>query len=199
MDVSVVVATFGSPDYKDLARDRAVPSAEKQTLAPKEIVAVHGLTLSDSRNWGASRTSSEWLCFLDADDELHPDYLERMAEHQFDADLLGPAVEYVRMGRAEAPKVWPEQDLRDGNYLVIGTLVRRSVFEAAGGFHEWGMYEDWCLWQRCHKLGARIKMVPDAVYTAHIIPGSRNRAPKRAERLFWHEAIRRANYPELYE
>lgn len=91
--------------------------------------------------------------------------------------------------------IWPEMDLRLGNWLVIGTLVQRQVFVEVGGFREWPLYEDWCLWQRCWKAGAEPVKVPDAVYVARVRGASRNRQPSRAEKLRIHGEIVAANFP----
>lgn len=110
--------------------------------------------------------------------------------------LLTPAVEYVaRRGQRKRPMIWPEMDLRLGNWLVIGTLVQRQVFVEVGGFREWPLYEDWCLWQRCWKAGAEPVKVPDAVYVARVRGASRNRQPSRAEKLRIHGEIVAANFP----
>lgn len=193
MDVTVLVATFGADHWRTTA-ERAIASAEPQATT----IHVHGDTLHQARNEAAVMARTEWLCFLDGDDELEPGYFDAMATGT--ADLRGPSVRYVHQGRRTSPvKVWPEQDLRDGNHLVIGTLVRRDLFIEVGGFYDWPMYEDWCLWQRCHRDGATVETIPAAVYRAHVRNRSRNRAPGRAERERVHHAIRSANYPELYE
>ena len=195
LDVTVIVGTYGGNEWIDLANERAKPSVRDQAA---DVLHVHGETLAESRNAGAARASTEWLCFLDADDELTPGYMDAMARAS--ADLRGPAVAYVRPnGRAAAPKLWPRVDLADGNYLLIGTLVRRDLFLEVGGFRGWPMYEDWCLWQRCWLAGATIEQVPAAIYRAHVRPDSRNRAPGRDERERWHHEIRRANLPHLYQ
>lgn len=190
MEVTIVIGTFGRPSWRSLAQRRAIPSAE-QLGCP--VIHVHGDTLAEARNQGAAQATTEWLCFLDADDELDAGYLAAMATGT--ADLRGPAVRYVT-GSREKLQVWPAQDLRDGNYLVIGTLVRREMFHLAGGFHDWELYEDWDLWQRCHLLGATIETVADAVYVAHVRRASRNRAPERAAKVRIRAAILQANYPD---
>lgn len=195
MEVTVCVGTFGDPDWTRLAQRRAVPSAERQ--AP--VIHVHGKTLADARNAAIEQATTEWIVCLDADDELAPGFIAAMRAAEHLGDLLGPAVSYVRNGRAGRPKVWPQQDLRDGNHLVIGTAVRRELILGVGGFQSWPLYEDWAVWQLCAKAGAAVVSVPEAVYIAHVRRESRNRAPSREERLYWHHEIRRANYPELYE
>lgn len=202
MKLSVIVASYGDDSWLGLAETRACPSACAQE--PHEVIVLHGTggtSLAQTRNEAASRATGDWLVFLDADDELAPGYMgamERALErHSVPADvLLTPAVEYVPQGRRprQAARIWPRKELREGNWIVIGTVLPRELFERVGGFREWPLYEDWCLWQRCELAGAEIVEVPRAVYVAYADAHSRNRAPARAVKLATHEAIVRANY-----
>ena len=89
MDATVIVATHGDPKWITLARERAIPSAEKQGVA---VLHYHGESLSEARNFAASQVDTEWLCFLDADDELAPGYFEAMDKAT--GDLRAPSVCY---------------------------------------------------------------------------------------------------------
>jgi glycosyltransferase involved in cell wall biosynthesis len=189
MDVTVVVATFGDEHWERLAAERAVPSAEALGVP---VLHVHAATLHEARNAGVEQVATEWVCHLDADDELEPGYFEAMSRAT--ADLRAPAVRYVRgQQQISRPRVPDQVPLEDGNWLVVGTLVRAELVLRVGGWRDWPMYEDWDLWQRCHLAGATVEAVPAAVYRAHVRHNSRNRAPRRAEKLATHQAIRRAN------
>lgn len=190
----------------ELAARRAFPTAMGQGF--RDIVCNHQPegTVATSRNEGAERAQGRFLCFLDADDELAPGYVAAMNEAMSWYDearaekyLWTPAVEYVRGRRRQEPKIWDEVDLKDGNWLVIGTLIARDLFLRIGGFKEWPMYEDWCLWQRADRAFAEVQRVPDAVYVAHVSANTRNRGASRRTMLSVHEAIRRENWPELYD
>ncbi len=165
IDVTVIVATFGDARWERLAQERAVPSALRE-VAPDRVVQVHDPhgSLAEVRNMGADLARSEWLCFLDADDEIEPGYMAAMAAaapvcpgfdytcpcqdgdacHYAEPDpfsprvppLLVPAVRYVDgSGRPGRARV-----LNDGrplhviNRAVVGTLVHRALFAEAGGF-----------------------------------------------------------------
>lgn len=177
MDVTVIVGTYGSQDWVNMAESRAIPSVEGQ--AP--VIHRHADTLATARNDGAYLAKSEWLCFLDADDELSPDYIEQMAKGA--ADLRGPSVSYIgnRVQVPYMPRVAGHTHdcaascLDEGNWLVIGTLIRREMFMEVGGFAEHPCYEDWALWLACWRRGCTVEALPDAVYRAHVRPYSRNR------------------------
>lgn len=195
--MTVCIATFGHPHWQDLARERAAPSAAALEVP---VVQVHGETLHDARNTALSMVETEWVVHLDADDELDPGYLVAMAAGT--ADLRAPAVSYVRGGRprgAYVPQVAGHDHpcaagcLRDGNWLVVGSLVRAELVRAVGGWRDFAVYEDWDLWLRCWLAGATVEAIPTAVYRAHVRPDSRNRAPARAVKEATHRAIVAAN------
>lgn len=187
MDVSVVVATFGDPSWAELAAERAIPSAEAS--APAELVVVHGATLAEARNAGAARSISEWLCFLDADDEIEAGYLEAMAAAS--GDLRAPSVRYVTAGEIEPdPISLAGRNISTVNPCVIGTLLRRELFDAAGGFWTEPAWEDWSLFRRCWLLGAKLEHVTAAVYRVNVNPAGRNSSlPTQAERNRLHRKI----------
>lgn len=209
MSIAVIIATYGDERWRDLALSRAHPSTAAQDAY--EVILHHvdapRATLAAARNSAASAATADWLCFLDADDELAPGYLNAMRRAMLSVDsraLLIPRVQYVRGRNRDRPKfpAWrPGADgesLQDGNWLVIGTLIQRQLFWEVGGFEEWPMYEDWALWARAWKAGAQLVQVPDAVYIAHRQRGSRNVAGENQKRRA-HAMIRRAVFPELYE
>lgn len=181
-NVAIIVATFGEQRWADMARRRAVPSAEAEH--PAELIVEHGSRLHLARNAGAARASAEWLCFLDADDELEPGYLDAMAATS--GDLLAPAVRFVDdprgIPRGEAV-TFADRNISRLNPCVIGTLVRRQLFDEAGGFWPERAWEDWSLFRRCWLLGAKIEHVPRAVYRAHTDPAGRNSTVANREGL----------------
>lgn len=53
--------------------------------------------VSSARNLGLTKAINEWICFVDADDELCPDYLEKFSEGilRYDADMYICGFNYV--------------------------------------------------------------------------------------------------------
>jgi GT2 family glycosyltransferase len=191
--ISVVIATYGEEAWYEMAMERAYPSAQGQG-ADNVMVCHHPIgTIATARNQGADVMDSPWLLFLDADDELAPGYvgaMKRAIEQHADGAsvLLTPATQWIRRGIPAPPGFQREVPLERGNWLVIGTLIQRSLFMQIGGFHEHphGL-EDWNLWARAVRAGARIVKVPDAVYIAHVNPQSKHHVEFRANRKgYWH-------------
>jgi len=178
--ISVLIATYGEDEWRDLAWSRAFPSAHAQT---PDVACFHDPegTIASVRNEMAKTAHGEWLCFLDADDELAPGYLDAMrraAERVGDDPvLLTPAVSYIRKGKA-APPVFLDRGipLSEDNWLVVGTLIQRDLFLEIGGFSDYPHgFEDWSCWAKAWKAGAKIVKVPEAVYLCHVNPQSKHK------------------------
>jgi GT2 family glycosyltransferase len=174
--VDVVVATYGNQELWDDLAERAVASAENQTVRPETILRSHGSSdLSHARNVGAGEAMADWLIFLDADDELDPRYIEFMLKGE--GDLRQPSTLGVVDGREDDYPVLipPHQGgFMVGNHLVIGTMIRRDLFYEVGGFRNLPVLEDWDLWIRLRLHGAQLSTCPEAVYRVHVRSESRN-------------------------
>lgn len=189
MNVSVLIATYGEPEWKTIA-ERAYLSALGQEAY--EIILHHDDdgTIASSRNAAAEQATGDWLCFLDADDEFAPDYLGAMGR-AFEREatsggnlLLTPAVRHVKKGRPAAPFFFDRGiSLRQDNWLVVGTLIQKDLFLEVGGFGEYPHgFEDFSLWSKCFRIGATIVKVPDAVYVYHHNPQSKHKQGWRDRR-----------------
>jgi glycosyltransferase involved in cell wall biosynthesis len=196
-EFTVVVGTCGDRYWPHLARRRAIPSAKVQA----RVVHVHATDVATARNEGLNQVTTEFVVFLDADDELEPGFIEAMAGGF--ADLRVPAIRQVIHGVQHDPFIPQvsghdhecEADcLRDGNWMVIGTAARAELVRNVGGFKsEWPVYEDYDLWQRMWLAGATIERMPTAIYRAHVQRVSRNRSMSVRRRNQIHEQIDLAN------
>lgn len=197
-DVTIAIPTCGEQSWSDLAIERALPSAQTQDV-PVLHVHYRDATVSEARNRILGAIGTEWVVYLDADDELEPDFVAHIAKGT--CDLRAPAVRYQTPGwplmKERMPRVSGHQHacsaecLPYGNWLVVGSAVRTQLIHDAGGWREWPCFEDWCLWVRCWQLGATVEAVPHAVYRAHVRHDSRNRSGAAEERLETHRAIAR--------
>jgi Glycosyl transferase family group 2 len=197
VDVTVAVGTYGTSGWIQLARTRAVPSAKAQGVP---VVHVHSVALHDARNLALSKVETEWVIHLDADDELEPGYIDAMAAGT--ADVRAPSVRYVQRNYAQPPAMpnvaghshqCVADCLTQGNWLVVGAMVRADLVRQVGGWRDFSWSEDWDVWLRCHLAGATFEPIPQAIYRAHVRRNSRNRGQRHAARLAAHRAIALAN------
>lgn len=194
MSVAVIVSTYGTDDWLALALNRALPSA--QANRPQELIVKHA-SEGDAcgvRNRAAEAARARWLCFLDADDELAPGYLEAMsAFYERKNLLLIPYVQTIdRRGIRSKAKIPNAGQWPNTNDAVTGTLIERKLFLRLGGFkQEFWPWPDWELWLRAVKAGAARLHVPKAVYVVYDRPGSENKllTPEQGKAL--HARVKR--------
>ncbi|HYH16989.1 MAG TPA: trifunctional glycosyltransferase/class I SAM-dependent methyltransferase/polysaccharide deacetylase [Azospirillum sp.] len=125
--------------------------------------------VSAARNRGIAEARADWLHFLDADDWIAPACLQRLAR----ARHAPSRPDFIHCGwkryLSEQPgpdEYGPDQtDLfpaiaRHCPFPVHAGLVRKALVDAAGGFDTTLVAcEDWDLWQRIARTGARFQAV----------------------------------------
>lgn len=199
MNDSITVAIPTIPPREAYLR-RAIASVEAQTLQPNFVSVVvdgAGNGASATRNEAWRAHESEWVAFLDDDDELLPHHLEVLlaVANETGADMVYPwHVIRDAWGRPKPDLLgaqgmpfdpWPlfggnpalidadDFDSRNAgaarNYIPITNLVRRELLVAAGGFSAppGEACEDWRLWRRLVKLGAKIVHTPEVTWIWH--------------------------------
>ena len=153
--------------------------------------------LGAARNAAAAAARGEWLLFLDDDNVLFPDAVSRLvrAARFSGADCITAAS--IRFSGKGDPRL----DTRSHRHApirffgaaiasnlfhnVIGdacALVRRSAFEAAGGFAEvYGLaLEDMEFFNRLSLAGHRVEYMPDTTFYKRVLPASMIRSSDRS-------------------
>lgn len=177
----VVVADDGSTDATRVVLRRW------DARLPLRVVSTGGnFGPAAARAAAIDASSADLLALLDADDAFLADHLALMlAAHDSSEDGLasastlrwipGRVVSDVDLA-ALAPLPPPAQQLRwllSGNHLSVASLFSRVRYDAVGGFRaEYHGTEDWDLWIRMVRSGARVVRPPVPTVLYRLSTGS---------------------------
>lgn len=152
-DIEVIVVDDGSTDGTAVSVARYT---HDRVLYVKQSNQRQGA----ARNTGIARAASEWVMFLDSDDEYLPEKIEvdlRVAAEHPEAVLIHGGMLKVGGGGATLGTYFPPRttSLRQmvlSNPIVGGTVAaKRTMLTAIGGFRterDLAGSEDWELWMR---------------------------------------------------
>jgi len=146
--------------------------------------------VSAARNDGIAAAAGAWLLFLDADDTIFPDALDawhRAIEAEADVDAwCGGWVRVAPGGDVVTHEQWPiTPDMfpvlaRLSAFPIHSCVVRRSIVFRSGGFDVgYITCEDWDLWQRLARAGARFGTIASDVARYHMRPRSASLAARQ--------------------
>lgn len=181
---AIVVNNFSQDDTVGVVDSYGDPRIRCVNFANHGVIAA-------SRNFGIRETSAPYVAFLDSDDLWYPEKLERcvcMLEEGY--DMVCHAETWVGPGDrrrdvAYGPEARAAYDslLYDGNCIsTSAVMVRRELVEEVGGFSEDASFitaEDYDLWLKLSKKGARIGFVPEILGEYLIHGGNQSRAALR--------------------
>lgn len=138
----------------------AIESVQAQSVLPREhLIGMDWVNVGAGkmRNQLAAGAQSEWLAFLDDDDVLLPNHLKLLLDASEDADVVFPMEEGKR-------HICSPGRLTFGNTFAVTCMVRKSTFDAVGGFPA-SVPEDWALWLRLRDVGgARFRCVHEVTW-----------------------------------
>lgn len=176
--IGVVVATFGSREWELRGLEKA--SLTRATAGADHVISIHADNLAAARNKGAREIGTDYIVFLDADDELCYNYCEVLRGYIEPGNILyQPETRgmYPDGSLDETSNFIPDRNMSESNNLVIGTAVTAqygvefdSVLKAL---------EDWDFFLRMIATGAKVKRCPGMVYLVGVNENSRN-APSGA-------------------
>lgn len=203
-DWELVVVDDGSTD-ETLALARGYGERDSRIV----VVSQSNGGTALARNHGSSHTSGAWVCFLDADDLLLPQFMERLlqaAEHEPDRDIFSCNALYLlrdggtrpvwRGARAETEySLEVEDQLRESSILLM-SLVKREIVDQVEGFRPLHS-EDYDFWLRALITGARHRYIPEvlALYRRH--KGSKTTSLVEEAESFLHILEEAREMPEL--
>lgn len=183
---TVIIATCGSDQWQGYGDQAALT-----VPAGVPIVRVHEPygTVAGTRNAGIAQVETEYLCWLDADDSLTPDYFEIMETGS--ADIRQPNIPGWNAGRETPPQCvhhGPAHDgrrecLAYGNPFSAGALVRTELAQKHLFSERWQVLEDFAFWRTvCADPTVTVECLP-ATYLA------RTREPRQSRNRSIHRGL----------
>lgn len=165
--LEVLVVDDGSRDETAVIAERFGP--------PVRVIRQANAGPSAARNHGARLSRGEWIALLDADDAWLPTKLERQSRY-FDDAAVGAVHCYVvdepqrfrYEGELTFERLWELNRIGTST-----TVVRRTAWEALGGFDETAALigiEDYNFWLRMLALGWKIEKCDDEL--SHYTPAA---------------------------
>lgn len=157
----------------DASTDGTVAKARSLGLDIKPLGTNRGP--GAARNAAVKSATAEWIHFLDADDEIAPDYLAKtLPLAGDDADVVLCSCDFLDEESRKKLMTWSFDDDLFRNDPLKGclktgvntpsSLIRRSKFEEVGGFDEQRRcWEDGDMHLRLALAGARFRTIPDVL------------------------------------
>ncbi|MDR3637361.1 MAG: glycosyltransferase [Isosphaeraceae bacterium] len=143
----------------DSSTDRTPDVAKAYASRGVRYRRIQARSVWQARRAGFEATAADVLCFLDADDRLAPDYLERGLP-LFETNRIGIVYsDFEQFGRTRARSdhaPFDRTSLEVENFMHTGSLVRRRALEVARAFdasQPVNSHADWYLWRRVCEAG----------------------------------------------
>lgn len=169
---------------------RALSSVERQTYQPVAIevaVDVNREGAAATRNRALFAAKTKWVAFLDDDDVLYPDHLEKLVAHQIatNADVVWPWFNVVGGGDPFPAFYGRQWDKGQPHSFPITTLVRRIKAIKVGGFPVCDAVsgrcagEDYPFWCAMSQAGARFAHLRERTWDYHHDSANTSGMPNR--------------------
>ncbi len=188
MKISVVIPCFNHAQYLPDAIDSVFAQTKKtheliliddgSTDNSLDIMRSYKATiisqtnrgLSSARNTGIMAATGDYILFLDSDDILLENCLERieMTIKETEADIIAPS--FKCFGQNNLPIILGSDlkldDFKKANMIGYCAAVKRTALIEAGGYSSrmnFG-WEDWHLWINLLRLGKKIVTIPEPLW-----------------------------------
>lgn len=176
MPAEIVITDGGSTD----ATPRII-SEYVERLAPIRLILERAALPGRGRNLAAAQAANEWIAFIDAGTRPESTWLESLAgpvQAQSDIDVVygsyEPVIDTLFKECAAIAYVPPPVKINGRSMRprsIVSVLMRRSVWQAVGGFPEdLRSAEDLLFLNKIEAAGFRITFAPRAIVHWHIQP-----------------------------
>ncbi|MEJ8756642.1 glycosyltransferase family A protein [Pontibacter sp. H259] len=159
-------------------------STDLETLELLDKLAAEGYTVlhqenqgpAAARNTGVKYAKSKYIFFLDSDNKVRPDYIEKgikILEDNPDTGIVygNPSFFGDSLEARFCPYEFNLDKLLLENYIDMCSLIRKRVWEEVGGLDENHIiigHEDWDFWIRAATAGWKFYYINETLYDYRI-------------------------------
>lgn len=194
----IVVVDDGSPDAG--ATEAAVKEWSSKDGRVRYI-RQENQGVAVARNRGIAATDTKYVCCLDADDAIEPNFLKkciRELEQDHSLGLVYTKIRHVLANGETGVSPWPgewdfDRQLKRANQVPTCNVYRREVWESLGGYKKrycpiGAGSEDAEFWTRIGAYGWKCQLVPEPLFIYSLGTGrvSGNKEYNEPDWLAWH-------------
>ena len=169
----VIVVDDGSTDPATQA------VLERLNAERYHVLRQPNMGLAKARNNGIEKSTGAYIISLDADNRIHPVFLERciavLDREPTVGVVYGDAMFFEQRSGRRIVGPYDFTRLVQSNYIDACACFRRAVWERVGGYDEHMPYmgwEDWDFWLRCSVAGVTFRYVDEVFFDYRVRVGS---------------------------
>lgn len=180
-DIEIIIVNDGSPDNSQEIIDQYT----KKYSFIKSYIKENG-GLSDARNYGLERAKGQYIMFIDSDDYIEKQMVEKMLQcaQKNKSDIVvcnimdeyektGTAKEYFNYIPKETTNIFENKQILFNRFAAWNKLYNKNLFKSKDMRFEKGkIYEDLRLILKLYIKSEKISYVKDSLYHYIIRPGS---------------------------
>lgn len=159
----IIVIDDGSTDQET---DKALDLIEKKG---HRVFHIKHAGQSAARNFGVKKAKYSYILFLDADNKIIPEYIERgikMLDKNPEVGIIyGNRREFGLRERVAEQEDFDISKMIFENYIDTCAIIRKKVWQDCKGFDKkMFMLEDWEFWINAYKHGWKFKRIPKTMF-----------------------------------
>jgi glycosyltransferase involved in cell wall biosynthesis len=197
----IIICNDGSTDDTQEIAERYMFKQFPYIDSPVRVINQVNKGLPSARNSIIMASTGEYILFLDADDVLMENAVERIENeiNAMHADIVAPSfIEFGKSDRQVILQTFNLEDLKVANRIAYCQAIKRSVLVECGGYNPkmiWG-WEDFDLTFDLLKRGKTISLIQEPLFKYRVKERSMiTEANQHADEL-WNQI--KKNHPTLF-